>query len=937
MEDTIITTERPQNPSLLNPPTRTICHFSQYTCPRCNSRYCSLPCYKSHSIRCTESFMRENVVEEMRHMQSDDQTKRKMIDILKRFHSQEQEEEEDEMDSMDEDDDGGSISFEDLSPEERKRFQRAVASGELSKLIKPWGPWWLKPSAKTITLSKDGTQLVLPLGQPEALSSPEDNDSTDQSSEIPPGPETPLTPLRKLISTEPSPLLAVHLVDIIYSYCFTLRLYNGDWQSDAIGSAAVVLSISSVLGQAAQPETVLEALSYCLERTCSSEYRHMGGLQFGLALVDDVTNLLSLGSPALICMLCDLQRMIQAGEKELKTEKKQRKSRSETRNKLKLAERKVYFIMCWVHEQPGEAWPSLATLVRAEKASAMNYTNNVNHPRTENRKDRKGKKYIAKPTSKAVTASDGAVAITVSRHRVLTCKTTAFYHRSVAQRRNSPTEPRPGSSSRPKLQEAGMGDVTDKLAYFQAVTGLEDPDLCTEILQAHGWDLELAISSFTSNHNHNDADAAVRDNINNDSSHNEQQDDAVPATSSSSTATDTATLSRNNSSGLVANPPPGLAWRVITLPFSIISGGLGLVSGAVGLGLWAAGGILSYSLGMIGIGRGGAAGESSARLVSVSAASREAMEFVAEFEREYGSSGPGFVGEGFMEALQRSRSEYKLLFVYLHSPDHPDTPGFCQRTLCSQLLSAFVNENFVAWGGSIRKSEGFKMSSSLKASRYPFCAVVMPATNQRIALLQQIEGPKSPEEMLMMLQRVLEESAPVLVSARLEAEERRNNMRLREEQDAAYRAALEADQARERQRREEQERLEREAAEAERKRKEEEEARERAAREAAEKEAALARIRQEKALSLGPEPEKGPDVTRVLVRFPAGERKERRFHSTSTIQSLYDYVDSLGCLDVENYSLVSNFPRIVYGSDKLSLTLKESGLHPQASLFVELN
>lgn len=57
--------------------------------------------------------------------------------------------------------------------------------------------------------------------------------------------------------------------------------------------------------------------------------------------------------------------------------------------------------------------------------------------------------------------------------------------------------------------------------------------------------------------------------------------------------------------------------------------------------------------------------------------------------------------------------------------------------------------------------------------------------------------------------------------------------------------------------------MEREAAEAVRKRKEEEEARERAAREAAEREAALAKMREEKALALGPEPEKGPDVTQV--------------------------------------------------------------------------
>ena len=70
-------------------------------------------------------------------------------------------------------------------------------------------------------------------------------------------------------------------------------------------------------------------------------------------------------------------------------------------------------------------------------------------------------------------------------------------------------------------------------------------------------------------------------------------------------------------------------------------------------------------------------------------------------------------------------------------------------------------------------------------------------------------------------------------------------------------------QARERQRKEEQERLEREAAEAERKRKEEEEALKRAAQEAAERQAALTRKRQEKAMALGEEPEKGPDVTQV--------------------------------------------------------------------------
>lgn len=249
-----------------------------------------------------------------------------------------------------------------------------MASGELSKLIELWDPWWLKPSARTISLSREGTQLIQPLVKPEPSSPSLQADiGSNQPHDFPLGPDTPLPPTRKLSSTEPSPLLAVHLVDVIYSYCFTLRVYNGDWQSDAIGSATVLLTISSVLGQGGQPETVPEALSHCLEQTCSPDFRHMGGARFGLGLMDDVVSLLSLGGSALVCLLCDLQRLIQAAERELKREKPRKLKRTEIKSKLKSAERKVYFMMCWVHEQPVEAWSSLAAIVRTEKAAILDY------------------------------------------------------------------------------------------------------------------------------------------------------------------------------------------------------------------------------------------------------------------------------------------------------------------------------------------------------------------------------------------------------------------------------------------------------------------------------------------------------------------------------------------------------------------------------------
>ncbi|KFK28076.1 hypothetical protein AALP_AA8G469100 [Arabis alpina] len=371
-EKTIITSES-SNSSPLNPSSssssRIICHvctkqFAQYTCPRCNFRYCSLPCYKSHNVQCTESFMKENVVDELRQVRSNDETKTKMLEILKRFHS---EEEDGEIDDMTDDEEGLSstlpeeivqkilageeVSLDDLNLEERKGFQRALISGELSKMIQPWDPWWLLPSAQTISLGSKGTKLVQCVEEDDTM-----------VSEIPTGPDTALISLSKLSSTSPSPLLPLHLVDIVYSYCFTLRIYNGEWESDSLGSGTMVLTVSSVLGQSAQPESVKEVLLYCLEQTCSSAYKNLGGgLKFGLNLVDDVILLLSLGNGALVCLLCDLQRLIQCAIQECKSSKK----------KLKLAERKVFFMMCWVNEQTEEVWQALESAVRAEKNSVV--------------------------------------------------------------------------------------------------------------------------------------------------------------------------------------------------------------------------------------------------------------------------------------------------------------------------------------------------------------------------------------------------------------------------------------------------------------------------------------------------------------------------------------------------------------------------------------
>lgn len=74
----------------------------------------------------------------------------------------------------------------------------------------------------------------------------------------------------------------------------------------------------------------------------------------------------------------------------------------------------------------------------------------------------------------------------------------------------------------------------------------------------------------------------------------------------------------------------------------------------------------------------------------------------------------------------------------------------------------------------------------------------------------------------------------------------------------------------------------------------------------------------------------------VLIRMPEGERKERRFSSSDVVQTVYDYVDSLGILRATEYKLVSNYPYTLYGRDSLQKSIREAGMHPHASLFVKV-
>jgi FAS-associated factor 2 len=118
------------------------------------------------------------------------------------------------------------------------------------------------------------------------------------------------------------------------------------------------------------------------------------------------------------------------------------------------------------------------------------------------------------------------------------------------------------------------------------------------------------------------------------------------------------------------------------------------------------------------------------------------MQFFYAFERQYGIQHPFFYACQLTEALKIANNESKFVFLYLHSPESPLIDMFCKRTLCSELVVQFLDENFVSWGAFANKGEGSDLAASLKVDSFPFCAVVAPASGGNIVVLQQVQKKK---------------------------------------------------------------------------------------------------------------------------------------------------------------------------------------------------
>ena len=252
--------------------------------------------------------------------------------------------------------------------------------------MEAWQPWWFTEAAADLELSSTGTHLIEEVGNRGNRT-----DDDGGGGGLPPPPPTALPSLSVLSSKPASPAVALHFLDLLYSYCLVLRLFNGQWSSDVLDAADTLLAASSVLSSssvnsstksstsssttttALQPS---EVLLECVVRVCGADAgRAHVPRGFAVGVVSDVAKILSLGRSVAVTALMDLSRIVDAGLTEARASAattageactpSSSKQRKEVAVQLKQAKKKMLYFISWANESVAVVGPSLAMAATA--------------------------------------------------------------------------------------------------------------------------------------------------------------------------------------------------------------------------------------------------------------------------------------------------------------------------------------------------------------------------------------------------------------------------------------------------------------------------------------------------------------------------------------------------------------------------------------------
>lgn len=382
----------------------------------------------------------------------------------------------------------------------------------------------------------------------------------------------------------------------------------------------------------------------------------------------------------------------------------------------------------------------------------------------------------------------------------------------------------------------------EALLTFQEISQIEDISLSLQILEENGWDIDSAVDNFmsfghrSSSSNFSSGSSAIsrpsvaplvqRNNHNQASNIGNHRNDELIANVTSPNQNESNNYPLLN---MIINP---LKWLFQTRPVSI-------------------------------------------------SPDNDTRKFIDEFDSTYSPQHPVFHDRSYQSAVATAFESSKFLLVYLHSPMHEDTTKFCQQTLCTQSFSAFANERMITWAGKVWDPQAYDLSSQLRASAFPFLALLVCQSDRVVQVLSRFQGHLEEPELTEKLRNVMAANTAVVTRIQAEANRRREFSLLREQQDREYREAEESDR-RDRERRENEERERIRLEEEEKQRQELEEAMELSRR--LNYEGDIAKRRSELSAEPG-----ASDAEVAVIRFqlPQGTKLSRRFSKLEKVQVMF--------------------------------------------------
>ena len=297
--------------------------FSRYTCPRCNTPYCDVVCYKHEKhAECSELFYRDWFVKEIKKRKVSEFEKKAILETIRKV--------EDENPLIDGFDDEASLEnrlqgidinnavddqldeiWSKLSAAEQKEFEQQARSGFLNfsrDFAQPWAPWWLSHNARLVREATGEASSEISL--PQMLKVPAFNVLTS--------------------GKQVSPLVGINLINVLYSYVFYQRLFNGCGLDDFfLDFGQLCISSSAVLFENRTFDNADESMCLAMQKCAevAQEQQFTFGNQFLVECTADVSHVLvgpcpESSSKYVVCVLSDLHASVKFCRKSIKSHEK---------------------------------------------------------------------------------------------------------------------------------------------------------------------------------------------------------------------------------------------------------------------------------------------------------------------------------------------------------------------------------------------------------------------------------------------------------------------------------------------------------------------------------------------------------------------------------------------------------------------------------------